>query len=66
MFVKLTATVLSNDGETAYLRISNGDIVHCYRAESLSSREEFFNDFTPGEEIADDLSIERLEKETVH
>lgn len=62
---RLTAKVISNDGETAQVLISNGDKVRCYRAESESSREEFLRDFPVGQPIAPDLEVERF-TEQVH
>ena len=61
---KLTAFVLSNDGDRAELRLSNGDRVHVNRIDpsttpEIPDRTKFLEDFPPGLEIADDLTIER-------
>ena len=63
---KLTAFVLSNDGERAELRLSNGDRMHVNRVDPCTvpeippDRTKFLEDFRPGLEIDSGLKIERM------
>jgi hypothetical protein len=51
----VTGQTLSNDGETAIVKASNGERIYVCREECGASRETFLRDFEPGRECDFDI-----------